>query len=102
MYEHLHHHDEFEIDGRLELFFVNYTVVNGSDQQLANINAGGTDVDPYTYKDGITLTNGELATLLDGSSFGQKNVAVFADQTGDSQKLQKKRSAALAALYLST
>ena len=102
MHEHLHHYDEFEIDGRLELFFVNYTVVNGSDQQLANINAGGTDVDPYTYKDGITLTNGELATLLDGSSFGQKNVAVFADQTGDSQKLQKKRSAALAALYLST
>lgn len=99
--EHLHHADEFDIDGRLELFFVNYTVVNGSDQQLANINAGGTDVDPYSYKDGITLTNGELAALLDGSSFGQKNIAVFADQTGDAQKLQKKRSAALASLYAS-
>lgn len=78
-----------------------YTVVNGSDEQLVNINAGGTDVDPYTYKDGITLTNTELAALLDGTSFGKKNVAVFANQTGDAQKLQKKRSAALAALYLS-
>lgn len=98
---HLHHHDEFDIDGRLDAFFVNYTVVNGSDQQLVNINAGGTDVDAYSYKDGITLTNTELATLLDGTTFGQKNVAVFADQTGDAQKIQKKRSAALGALYVS-
>lgn len=79
----------------------NYTVVNGSDQQLANINVGGTDVEAYSYKDGITLTNTELATLLDGSSFGQKNVAVFADLTGDAAAAQKKRSAAIAALYLS-
>ena len=78
-----------------------YTVVNGSDSQLTNINAGGVDVEAYAYKDAITLTNTELATLLDGSSFGQKNVAVFADQTGDAAKDQKKRSAALAALYLS-
>ena len=86
--------------GFFEMFaFVNYTVVNGSDQQLANINAGGTDVEAYSYKDGITLTNTELATLLDGASFGQKNVAVFADQTGDAAKEQKKRSAAMAALF---
>jgi hypothetical protein len=96
---HLHHYDGFDIDGPLDLYFVNYTVINGSDQQLANINAGGTDVEAYSYKDGITLTNGELATLLDGSSFGQKNVAVFADQTGDAAAVQKKRSAALASLY---
>jgi hypothetical protein len=80
---------------------VAYTVVNGSDQQLANINGGGVDVEAYSYKDGITLTDGELATLLNGTSFGQKNVAAFADQTGDAAKDQKKRSAAMAALYLS-
>lgn len=99
---HLHHHDEFDIDGRLDIFFVAYTVVNGSDAQLVNINAGGTDVDAFSYKDGITLTNTELATLLDGSTFGKKDVAVFADQTGDAAKTQKKRAAALAALYTST
>jgi len=80
----------------------NYTVCNGSDEQLVNINAGGTDVDAFSYKDGITLTNTELATLLDGSTFGKKNVAVFADQTGDATKAQKKRSAAHAGLYPST
>lgn len=79
-----------------------YTVVNGSDEQLVNINAGGVDVDAYSYKNGITLTNTELATLLDGSSFGKKNVAAFADQAGDSQAAQKKRSAAIAASYLSS
>jgi hypothetical protein len=99
---HLHHRDEFDIDGRFDLFFVNYTVVNGSDQQLAAINGGGTNVDAFSYKDGVTLTNTELAALLNGSSFGHKDVAVFADQTGDAQKTQKKRAAALAALYVST
>lgn len=77
-----------------------YTIVNGSDEQLVDVNGGGTDVDPYSYKDGVTLTNTELAALL-SSSFGKKNVAVFTDQTGDSQKEQRKRSAAIAAHYLS-
>lgn len=79
----------------------NYTVVNGSDAQLANINGGGTDVEAFSYKDGITLTNTELATLLDGASFGHKDVCVFADLTGDAAAQQKKRAAALAAMYLS-
>jgi hypothetical protein len=79
-----------------------YTVVNGSDTQLVNINAGGTDVDAFSYKDGITLTNTELATLLDGASFGHKDVAVFADLTGDAAAVQKKRSAAISATHVST
>ena len=77
-----------------------YTVVNGSDKQLVNINAGGTDVDAYSYKDGVTLTNTELAALLTlatGETIaGENNVAVFADQTGDAAKEQRKRSAAIA------
>lgn len=76
-------------------------MVNGSDVQLANINVGGTDVEAYSYKDAIVLTAGELAILLDGSTFGQKDVCAFADQTGDAAAQQKKRSAALAAMYLS-
>ena len=80
-----------------------YTVVNGSDSQLVNINAGGTDVDAYSYKDGITLTDAELAALLADASAeaisGQRNVAVFANLTGDAQAAQRKRSAALAAHF---
>jgi hypothetical protein len=81
----------------------NYTIVNGSDQQLVNVNAGGVDVDAYSYKDGVTLTNTELATLLDGASFGQKNVAVFADLTGEvaAAAVAKKRSIQLAAFSAS-
>jgi hypothetical protein len=79
-----------------------YTVVNGSDQELTNINAGGSDVSAYSFKNGITLSGAELAALLDGTSFGQKNVAVFADLTGDAAATQKKRSAALGAMFAST
>jgi hypothetical protein len=78
-----------------------YTIINGSDEQLVNVNAGGTDVDAYSYKDGVTLTNTELATLLDGSTFGKKNVAVFADLTGDTQAVAKKRSIQLGAFTAS-
>ena len=82
-----------------------YTVVNGSDAQLVNINAGGTDVDAYSYKDGITLTDAELAAVLADASAetisGQRNVAVFADLAADSQATQRKRSAALAANFVS-
>jgi hypothetical protein len=81
----------------------NYTIVNGSDEQLVNVNGGGTDVDAYSYKDGVTLTDAELATLLDGASFGKKNVAVFADQTGvgAAEQVAHKRSIQLAAFVAS-
>jgi hypothetical protein len=81
----------------------NYTIINGSDEQLVNVNAGGVDVDAYSYKDGVTLTNTELATLLDGTTFGKKNVAVVADQTGEaaSAAIAKKRSLQLGAYVTS-
>jgi len=78
-----------------------YTIVNASDEQLVNVNAGGTDVDAYSYKDGVTLTNTELATLLDGATFGKKNVAVFANLTGDAAAVAKKRSIQLGAFVAS-
>lgn len=74
-----------------------YTIINGSDEQLVNVNGGGTDVDALSFKNGVTLTNAELATLLDGATFGKKNVAVMADHTGEGAAEPKKRSLQLGA-----
>jgi hypothetical protein len=79
----------------------NYTIINGSDEQLANVNGAGVDVEAFSYKDGVTLNATELAALLDGSTFGKRNVAVIADLTGDAAAAQKKRSIALAGMYVS-
>lgn len=65
-----------------------YTIVNGSDETLTNVNATGDDVAPGTYKDGVALTETELAAIF--ASFGQKDIAVFADLTGDAQARQRK------------
>lgn len=56
---------------------VNYTIINGTEAQLVDVNGGGTDVDALSTKDGVTLTNTELATLLTTNG-----VAVVKDQTG--------------------
>jgi hypothetical protein len=71
-----------------------YTVVNGTEADLSNVNAGGVDVGSMTYRDGITLTNTELATLC-----STKGVAVIADQSGLADAVQIKRAIGLASLY---
>jgi hypothetical protein len=76
------------------------TVINGG-SALVSINAGATGVDELTYKDGITLTNTELATLLDGVTF-HKNVAVVFDMSAFADAQQLKRVLGIAALYPST
>ena len=53
-----------------------YTILNGSDQQLSNVNAEGVDVDMYSWKR-VDLTSAELATLLNGSR--PPEVAVMRD-----------------------
>lgn len=73
-----------------------YTIINGTEAQLVNVNVGGTDVDALTYKDGVTLTNTEIATLL-----GTAGVAVLKDQVGLADKEQLKRVVAVAAHYVS-
>ena len=78
-----------------------YTVINGSEADYSNINAGGVDVGALSYRDAVTLTNTELATLLDGSTF--PNAAVMPDQsavTPVAAATQRKRVASIAALYL--
>jgi len=78
-----------------------YTIINGHDAQLVNVNAGGVDVDAYSYKDGITLTSAELVIVLDGTTFGAKNVAVIADLAGDTAAANKKRSVGISSLTAS-
>ena len=40
-----------------------YTVINGSNADYSNINAGGVDVGAMSYRDNVTLTNTELAAV---------------------------------------
>lgn len=78
----------------------NYTVINGSESDYSNINGGGTDVGALTFRDGVTLTNTELATLLDGATF--PNAAVMPDQaavTPVAAATQRKRAVSIASLY---
>lgn len=62
-----------------------------------NINAGGTDVDALTYKNGITLTNAELATVC-----STQGVYATSDLTGVADAVQLKRVLGMASQYLST
>lgn len=41
-----------------------YTIVNGTNAELTNVNVGGTDVAARTIKEDVTLTDAELATLV--------------------------------------
>tara|TARA_R110000868_G_scaffold120108_1_gene318912 strand:- start:320 stop:553 length:234 start_codon:yes stop_codon:yes gene_type:complete len=74
-----------------------YTVVNATLSQLANINAGGTDVDAQTYKDGITLTNAELAAVC-----STQGVYATSDLTAVADAVQLKRILGVASQYVST
>jgi len=78
-----------------------YTVINGTEAQLSNVDGSSTNVDALTYKNGITLDNTHLATLLDGSTFG-KGVAAMHDLTGVAYADQLKRVVAVSGLYAST
>lgn len=75
----------------------NYTVINTTPSQLANVNGGGTDVDAHSYKNGVTLTNTELATLASTSG-----AFVTSDLTGVANAEQIKRIAGIAGAYVST
>lgn len=59
------------------------------------MNAGGVDVGALSYRNGVTLTDAELATLC-----STQGVAVTSDLTGVSFAQQVKRVIGLAAQYL--
>lgn len=71
-----------------------YTIVNGTPTQLANVNAGGVDVESLSYKDGITLTNTELAVVA-----STPGVYVTSNLTGVADAVQKKRVLGVASQY---
>jgi len=74
-----------------------YTIINGTDSQLSNVDGSSTNVDAHTYKDGVTLDSSHLTTLLTTAG-----VAVVKDLTGVADATQKKRIIAVASLYAST
>lgn len=74
----------------------NYTIINGTEAQLVDVNVGGTDVDALSYKDGVTLTNTEIATLL-----GTAGVAVVKDLTSVGHAVALKRVIAVASQKVS-
>lgn len=74
-----------------------YTVINGTEAQLTNVDGSSTNIDALTYKDGITLDSAHLITLA-----GTTGVAVTKDGTGVSSATQLKRVIAIAAMYAST
>jgi hypothetical protein len=42
---------------------VNFTIINGTDAQLSNVNAGGIDVPKRSIRTGITLTGAEALVV---------------------------------------
>lgn len=75
---------------------VDYTIINGTESQLANVNAGGTDVEALSTKDGVTLTNTELAALLTADF-----VAVMKTQGASATKSQAFRVISTASKFTS-
>lgn len=73
-----------------------YTVINGTEAQLPNVNGGGTDVEALSAKDGVTLTNAELAALA-----STQGVAVTSDLTAVAAATQLKRVIGVSAHYVS-
>ncbi len=71
-----------------------YTVINGTQATLADVD-GSTDVGAMSYRDGITLSDAQVATLC-----GTLGVAVTKDGTGVAFKEQIKRAIGIAAMYL--
>ena len=50
-------------------------VINGTDAELTNVNAGGSDVAARTISAAVTLTNAEVFAILDGA--GDNSIGHF-------------------------
>lgn len=68
-----------------------YVVINASDAEITNINAGGSDVAAWTISGDITLTDAELAAAI---ATADNQVAIMQASATDAEK------AAVAALLL--
>lgn len=73
-----------------------YTIINGTSAILEGVNgADNGDVDPYTYRNAVTLTDAEVGALC-----RQQGVAVTSDLAGLTDAEQIKRVIAISSLYL--
>jgi hypothetical protein len=72
-----------------------YTIINATEATLTDVNAGGVDVGAMSYRDGVVLTNTELATLC-----STQGVTVTSDLTGVAFAAALKRAIGIAAGYL--
>ena len=59
-----------------------YTIINGTDAELTNVNAGGTDVPARTVQTTITLTDAELAAVCVQNGVGVMQTAPTAAEKG--------------------
>jgi hypothetical protein len=74
-----------------------YTVINGTEAQLTNVDGSSTNIDALSYKNGITLDSAHLTTLS-----GTLGVAVTSDLTSNTSAQQVKRVIGIAGMYAST
>jgi len=73
-----------------------YTIINCTSDTLSNFNADLTEIDPFTYKDGVGLEDDELVALC-----VQPGIIVSNDLTGVSSATQIKRILGIASQNLS-
>lgn len=73
----------------------NYTYINGTEADIADVNAGAVDVGAMSYRNGVALDATELAAAV-----AVLGVAIIKDQTGVAFATQIKRNIAIASLYL--
>lgn len=59
-----------------------YVVINGTDAELTNINAGGSDVAARTVSGNITLTQAELETVASMNGVGVMQASATAAEKG--------------------
>jgi len=60
----------------------NYTIINGTDAELTNVNGGGTDVAARATLTGVTLTDAELAAVCVQNGVGVMQDAATAAEKG--------------------
>lgn len=72
-----------------------YTLINGTEATMTDVNVGGVDVGAMSYRDGVTMTDAELATFC-----GTLGCAATKDGTGVAFKEQIKRAIGIASMYL--
>lgn len=62
-----------------------FAIINGTDAELTNVNAGGSDVAARSVSAAVTLTNAEVFAILDQS--GDNSIAVMNASPSTAEKM---------------